>query len=50
MKLCIFKTVTNVTEANLCIQSSLCGNISRNFKRFHFVACNVLFNGLKKIM
>ena len=32
MKLWIFKNGINVTEANVCMQNSLCRNMSSNFK------------------
>ena len=36
MKLWIFKNGINVTEATFCIQNSLSGNMSRNFKMVSF--------------
>ena len=45
MKLWILKNGINVTEATFCIQNSLCGNMSRNFKMVPFcrsVMCSLL--------
>ena len=47
MKLWIFKNRINVTEATFCIQNSLCGNMSRNFKMVPF---DVMLNVLKNII
>ena len=47
MKLWIIKNQINVTDATFCIQNSLCGNMSRNFKMAPLVACDVWFIVLK---
>ena len=50
MKLWIFKNRINVTEATFCIQNSLCGNMSRNFKMVPFCSLLCVVYCVKKIM
>ena len=50
MKLWILKNRINVTEATFCIQNSLCGNMSRNFKMVPFCSLLCVVYCVKKIM